>query len=477
MHALHTFITEPLISDYYATINPFIFLRNLFGAMVVAGVAIAVYRRLTIKGLRLLTRTTDVYAIVILAVIMISGFALESLNMVSFRIFDQMVSDYSGLSDPEEIKPLKALWARDYGVVFPNLPDSFGADELEKGRELNEESCAGCHSRSGWAFVSYPLAKVLKPAALGLTRAGADSWFWYIHFLACFIGLAYLPFSKFFHMFSTPVNLVLSRISDHYSAVPANVATRRAISLDACTRCGTCSLHCSVAPVFSAIPNATIFPSEKLIALKALAAEKPLQNKALHAFQEGSFICTSCNRCTTLCPVGINLQDLWLASREDLSAKGYPEPQAWAREDGASKIASIIENVKDHKASYQPGGRAIITQFNLSDQASTFAGCMKCMTCSVECPVVANYKNPTAALDLMPHQIMHALGLGLKEMVLNSRMIWDCLGCYLCQEKCPMGVNITDVLYELKNIAYERLRGAEIAGSMMTSPMKQGPAG
>ena len=103
MHALHTYISEPLFPNYFSTINPFIFLRNLFGAMVVAGVAIAVYRRLTTKGLRLVTRTTDVYAIVILAVIMISGFALESLNIVSFRIFDEMVSDYAGLSEPEEI--------------------------------------------------------------------------------------------------------------------------------------------------------------------------------------------------------------------------------------------------------------------------------------------------------------------------------------------------------------------------------------
>lgn len=477
MHALDHFISEPLFSDYYATINPFMFLRNFFGAMVVVGVAIAVYRRVTVKGLRIITRATDIYAIIILAVIMISGFALESVKMVSFTIFDQMVLDYTDISTPEEIKPLKALWAKDYGVVFPDLSESFDPNLVEEGRELNQESCAECHSRPGWAFVSFPLAKALKSAALSLTRAGADVWLWYIHFLACFIGLAYLPFSKFFHMFSTPVSLLVNKVSDPDRAKPANVATRRAMELDACTRCGTCSLHCSVAPVFSTIPNATIFPSEKLMALKALAAGKPLGSQELHAIQEGSFICTSCYRCTTVCPVGINLQDLWLASRKDLSAKGFPEPQAWAREDGAAKVAAIIENVKDHKACYQPGGHSIIKQLNLSDQAGTFAGCLKCMTCTVECPVVANYRNPTAALDLMPHQIMHALGLGLKEMVLGSRMIWDCLGCYLCQEKCPMGVNITDVFYELKNIAYERLRTAELAGSMIKSPMKQRSAG
>lgn len=462
MHALDNFITEPLFTDYYSTINPFMFLRNFFGAMVVLGVAIAVYRRVTLKGLRIITKATDIYAISILAVIMISGFALEGVKIISFSIFDQMVEDYAGADDPEEIKPLKALWAEEYGVVFPDFPDSFEPALLEEGRELNEESCAECHTRPIWSFVSYPLAKALKSIALSLTQAGADVWLWYIHFLACFVGLAYLPFSKFFHIFSTPVSLLANELVDHDRPEPANVATRRAMELDACTRCGTCSLHCSVAPVFSKIPNTNIFPSEKLMALKAFAADKQLGTKELHSIQEGSFICTSCNRCTTVCPVGINLQDLWLASRKDLAAKGFPESQAFARATGAAEVAAIIKDVKDQKTCYLPGGHSMVKHLNLSDQAGTFASCLKCITCTVECPVVANYKKPTDALDLMPHQIMHALGLGLKELVLGSRMIWDCLGCYLCQEKCPMGVKVTDVFYELKNISYERLRAAEL---------------
>lgn len=462
MHALDNFISEPLFTDYYSTINPFMFLRNFFGAMVVLGVAIAIYRRMTRKGLRRITKATDIYAISILAVIMISGFTLEGMKMVSFSIFDQMVADYAGIDDPEEIKPLKALWAKEYGVVFPDFPDSFEPGLLEEGRELNEENCASCHTRPIWAFVSYPLAKALKSIALSMTGADADVWLWYIHFLACFVGLAYLPFSKFFHIFSTPISLLVNEFSDHDRTEPVNLATRRAMELDACTRCGTCSLHCSVAPVFSKIPNANIFPSEKLMALKGFAADKQLGTKKLHSIQEGSFICTSCNRCTTVCPVGIDLQDLWLASRKDLAAKGFPEPQSWARETGAAEVATIIKDVKDQKTCYLPGGHSMAKNLNLSDQASTFSGCLKCITCTLECPVVANYQKPTETLDLMPHQIMHALGLGLKELVLGSRMIWDCLGCYLCQEKCPMGVKVTDVFYELKNISYERLRTAEL---------------
>jgi heterodisulfide reductase subunit C len=38
-------------------------------------------------------------------------------------------------------------------------------------------------------------------------------------------------------------------------------------------------------------------------------------------------------------------------------------------------------------------------------------------------------------------------------------MLWSCLGCYQCQEACPQGVHITDIFYELKNIAIDRLKG------------------
>lgn len=462
MHALDNFISEPLFTDYYSTINPFMFLRNFLGAMVVSGVAIAVYRRVTLKGLRIITKATDIYAISILAVIMISGVFLEGAKISSYTEYQIMVEDYAELEEEEEIKALESYWAQHFGVVSPNVKAPFEEEILTFGQELHEGSCMDCHSQPQWAFMGYAVAKVIKPIALSLDRAGSATILWYIHFLACFLGLAYLPFSKFFHIFSTPISLLVNEFGDHDRTEPANVATRRAMELDACTRCGTCSLHCSVAPVFRKIPNANIFPSEKLMALKAFAADKQLGTKELHSIQEGSFICTSCNRCTTVCPVGINLLDLWLASRKDLAAKGFPEPQAWARETGAAEVAAIIKDVKDQKTCYLPGGHSMVKHLNLSDQAGTFAGCLKCITCTVECPVVANYKKPTEALDLMPHQIMHALGLGLKELVLGSRMIWDCLGCYLCQEKCPMGVKVTDVFYELKNISYERLRTAEL---------------
>ena len=84
---------------------------------------------------------------------------------------------------------------------------------------------------------------------------------------------------------------------------------------------------------------------------------------------------------------------------------------------------------------------------------NTFSHCFSCQSCTTVCPVVGNFDHPEQVLDLLPHQIMGALGLGLTEMATGAKMIWDCLTCYKCQENCPQQVEVCDLLFDLKNAA------------------------
>jgi len=454
MHALDEEITRAIYPEYESTLNPFFFLRNLGGALVLAGIVIAVYRRWASWRLKYITRAGDKLALVILAVIIMSGFLLESFQIISAPIFNQMVADYFGSDDPEEVAALKAYWAEDFGVVFDDPATAATPALLEKGRELHEESCAGCHSNPRSAFISYPLAKAAQINAGPLNRVRADIWLWYLHYLACFVGLALLPFTKFFHLFSTPLRLLVDAAEDPPASDPANRETGRAMGLDACTRCGVCSLHCSVAPIAIIIDNQNILPSEKIKAVKAVAAGKNLDGETLAAISEGSYICTDCLRCTGLCPAGINLQDIWVASRRNLSEKGFDQPHIWVREKTAAEWAAGL----DEYEGISPGPAPSPGSVDLCGKRETFAGCIQCTTCTNVCPVVAAADNPSRDLELTPQQIMNLLRLGLKDMAMGARMVWDCTTCYMCQEHCPNGVKVADVLYELRNMACQRFQ-------------------
>jgi heterodisulfide reductase subunit C/nitrate reductase gamma subunit len=480
MHGLDKFITSVLFPDYYSTINPFLFLRDLFGFLVIAGIAIALYRRFIMKVPRLRTGGQDYYALIILAVIMISGVLFEAAKITSYSRYQEMVEEYTVAADEEELRALETYWVKEFGVVSPNVEGPFDEELLSAGREAHEMTCAQCHSKPQWAFLSYPTAKIISPIALGLDRAHVAKILWYMHFLACWLGLAYLPFSKMFHIFASPLSLLANSVMDRESSIPANIATKQIIELDACTHCGSCTVHCSVGIAFESIPNLNILPSEKIAAIKNLASGHHLTEQKLRHVQEGIFLCTNCERCTVVCPVGINLQDMWFSVREALLQRGYPEffmlsPFSYYRglmrqtlvEDGYREPLDLAREAiaagfklmrSDKLIPLTPADRDFKDGLSLSTQASTFSGCFGCQSCTTVCPAVANYDNPEEVLGMLPHQIMHACGLGVRDLALGANMLWDCLTCYQCQEHCPQGVSVTDVLYELKNVAVKRAR-------------------
>jgi heterodisulfide reductase subunit C/nitrate reductase gamma subunit len=486
MHALENVITAAIFDTYASTVNPFLFLRDLFGLLVIVGVCMAVYRRYIIKAPRLTTNPMDIYTIVLIAFIMVSGILLEGIKIGSYSTYKGMVEDWAGLEEgEEEFTALTAFWVQEYGTVAPDMEKPFAPELLEAGKELHEMSCAGCHSKPQWAITGYPVARAVKGIALGLDRAGIHTLLWYLHFLACFIGLAYLPFSKFFHIITSPLSLLVNSVTDSEESDPANIATRQALEFDACMHCGNCTNRCSVGVLFERIGNVNILPSEKMQSLPRVISGRQSDEGEFRLILDGAYLCTNCHRCTDVCPAGINLEELWFAMREDLFQRGYPEfsvlsplsfyrglrrerippeqykgPLVLARD----RIAANCELMKDQSRPVdlrlQEG--ELQGELLLSDQASTFSACFGCQTCTNVCPVVANYENPKEALGMLPHQIMYSVGLGIKDLAFGSNMLWDCVTCYQCQEQCPQGVKVTEILYELKNLAIQSV--AEEAG-------------
>jgi heterodisulfide reductase subunit C len=364
-----------------------------------------------------------------------------------------MAVDYMGDEDPGATAALQAYWAAHYDVVFESQPADDAAT-LYRGSELHKAYCAECHSRPGTAFVAYPVAHMLKPLSDLLSQARIDIWLWQFHFLVSCLALAYLPFGKLFHLISVPVSLAVQSVSGDLESTPDNLPVRRALGLDACTHCGVCSRYCSVAPIMAVIDNPIILPSEKTGAIAAMATDR--MTSAQHwKLAQGSDICTSCGRCTDVCPSGIDLQDLWQASQNDLARSGYPPPHEWIRNHTVAEWAESLKKIESGNG--VSVRQSLESGLGLADNPDTFWACVQCTTCTNVCPVVAVSDNPRQDLDLTPQQVMNLMRLELKHMALGCRMVWDCVTCYKCQEHCPQGVPVADVLYELRNEACRRL--------------------
>jgi heterodisulfide reductase subunit C len=273
-----------------------------------------------------------------------------------------------------------------------------------------------------------------------------------------------LPFTRFFHVVASPLGLLVNaaartRASAGEASAPAARASQRALALDACVQCGICDQDCSVAPLARYLGNPGLMPSHKLIATAALANGRLLQagdgalrQEALLA-ADGAFLCTDCGRCTHRCPVGLDLADLWTAGRGDLAAAGLPAPAQWVQERPALAWAEVLATGPGQPSLAGPDA----TWAPLSADRRTFSRCVQCQTCTNVCPVVAHGIDCSDGVDLTPQRVMNLLRLGMRDLTLGSRMVWDCATCYQCQENCPEGVRVTDVMCELRALAVARL--------------------
>ena len=53
-------------------------------------------------------------------------------------------------------------------------------------------------------------------------------------------------------------------------------------------------------------------------------------------------------------------------------------------------------------------------------------------------------------MEILPHQLMHYLSLGMEEKPLAANTIWMCAGCFTCAVRCPNDIDITSVMDALR---------------------------
>jgi Fe-S oxidoreductase/nitrate reductase gamma subunit len=241
---------------------------DLAGVAILIGVLMAAFRRLVLRPKTLETRWDDTYALILLLLIPLAGFTLESLRLIS--------------ADP--------AWARwsPMGSIFTGIYQSLG---------LTPEVAIQLHPYLFWTHVG-----------LGLTLAAS------------------IPFTKFRHLIQTPLNILLRskrptgelvKIENIEETEVLGVGTvteftpRQLLSFDACTRCGRCEEVCP--SVISGMPYSPKNLVQSLRAVKVSALESPnghkveLLGEAIP--EELIWMCTTCGACLTVCPGFVNPVD------------------------------------------------------------------------------------------------------------------------------------------------------------------------
>jgi heterodisulfide reductase subunit C len=99
--------------------------------------------------------------------------------------------------------------------------------------------------------------------------------------------------------------------------------------------------------------------------------------------------------------------------------------------------------------------------------AETVALCYQCGTCTGSCP--SGKRTPYRIRSIIRKSLM-----GLKNEVLTDDTIWECVTCYACQERCPRGVAIVDVVKTIRNMQSQAGRMAQAHKMTGTFVLKTG---
>ena len=75
--------------------------------------------------------------------------------------------------------------------------------------------------------------------------------------------------------------------------------------------------------------------------------------------------------------------------------------------------------------------------------------CYQCRKCAAGCPI-------SYAMDYKPAQLIHAIRLGMDDLVVNSKTMWLCASCETCTTRCPQEVDVAKVMDAVKIVALRK---------------------
>jgi Fe-S oxidoreductase len=299
---------------------------DTMGLVFLAGLIWATWRRYRTKPDRLNNRATDLWVLATMLYITITGYLLEGLRLANQSI--------------EGVAVYEQTWA------------------------LN-------------SYIGYALATVLRAIGLGGgsgAALGLHIFFWLTHALVTFAFIASIPFSKFKHIFYTPINTFFRDLAPKGALMPipsleaeiekdeprlgvatlADFTWKQRLDFDACMQCGRCQSKCpanasgsELSPKFLITKMADLMRGEPILMNNGTlmrigdqgmrdggqgagshspsSVPHPASPEVLPLYEHGLFTenelwsCTTCRACMEECPAMVEHVDQIVDLRRNLT--------------------------------------------------------------------------------------------------------------------------------------------------------------
>jgi len=196
-----------------------------------------------------------------------------------------------------------------------------------------------------WAPIGTVLASLIHTFGLSVSTKGFLAMlFFRIHFFLVLGFIAYIPYSKLFHIVSSPLNMIFRSLEPKGALTHMDLEDEKAesfgvakikeftwkqlLDLDACTRCGRCQDHCP-----AHLTEKPLSPKDIILDLQNHLhkhGKKTDEAPALvgNVVQEDTlWACTSCRNCMEHCPVYVEHVDKIIDMRryQVLMESKFPE--------------------------------------------------------------------------------------------------------------------------------------------------------
>jgi Fe-S oxidoreductase/nitrate reductase gamma subunit len=269
-------ITKPLFSWEFLRSSFYLFYSlalDIFGGLVLIGIILAGYRRLFMKQTHLENKADDFIILFSLLLIILSGFFIEGLRI--------------GVTRPQ--------WA-------------------------------------SWSPVGNFVANLIQSGLAISTMRILHAWIWWLHLLLSLAFIAYMPYSKLFHVFTTPLNIFfqplyhkgrlskmeLDELENFGASQIHHFSWKDLLDLDACTECGRCSDVCPATTTEKPLsPMKLILDLRQHLSQVGVLMRKKEKNALVEnvpsknmvgevVLEEELWGCTTCRACQQACPVAIS---------------------------------------------------------------------------------------------------------------------------------------------------------------------------